>query len=162
MIRLLNMRALRIILMTLGLGLVMLLAGEPNRVSSQVGLTMTVNNPYCVQAEPASGVCLINVRNFYAVSSDPNFAYTVITINGKVRMRMTGFFETSAYLTDRMLGRGLQVTCGLPNASGIPGYGLQYQVGLIANFYGGSPVTDTAIVTCPYYQGKNYLPALEK
>jgi hypothetical protein len=60
-----------------------------------------------------------------------------------------------------MMGKGLQVFCGGPNASGVPGYGLQYSVGISAIVTGSSPITDTANVTCPYFESRLYLPMIK-
>ena len=77
-------------------------------------------------------------------------------------MRMQTFFENSAYLTNLMLDKGLKVACGGPNASGVPGFGRVYSVGLIGYDTTGSPVIDTANVTCPFYEGKTFLPVVRK
>ena len=61
-----------------------------------------------------------------------------------------------------MLGDGLQVTCGKPNASGLPDYGFQYNLGISALASGSAPVTDTAIVTCPAFETRTYLPIVMK
>jgi hypothetical protein len=132
------------------------------RMVANSGVTLTVNNPYCAQASPSSSTCLINVRNISATSSDPNFRGVQITINGKTRAFFSNFFETSVFINDGMMGKGLQVTCGRPKASGLPGYGLQYSVGISAIVSGSSPTTDTANVTCPSFESKSYLPMLKK
>jgi hypothetical protein len=156
------MRVVRIFLLVmLGLGLTQVLAGEPVHAAPQA-VTMTVSNPYCVQDIETAGTCLINLRYFYASTSDSSFNHIEIAINGKVRADMTGFFENSAYLNDAMLGNGLKVACGGKNASGIPDMGLQYAVTLSGFATGSSPIVDIANVTCPYYQGKVYLPVLRK
>ena len=77
-------------------------------------------------------------------------------------MRMQSFFENSAILTYLMLGPGLKVSCGGPNASGVAGFGRVYSVNLTGYTTTGSPVTDVANVTCPYYEGKTFLPAVRR
>ena len=156
------MRAVRIFLLVmLTLGLTQTLAGEPAHAVPQA-VTLTVSDPYCVQDSETAGACLINLRYFYASTSDSSFNHIEIAINGKVRAYMTGFFENSAYLTYAMLGNGLKVACGGKNASGIPDMGRQYAVTLSGFATGSSPVVDVANVTCPYYQGTTYLPLLRK
>jgi hypothetical protein len=132
------------------------------RTLSPDAVSLTVNNPTCAQASPSSVTCLINVRNISAASSDPNFLGVQITVNGKTRAFFSNFFETSVSINRRMLGNGLQVICGKPNASGLPDYGLQYNLGISAIVSGSSPITDTAIVTCPFFEGKAYLPMVRK
>ena len=132
------------------------------RTFSPDAVSLTVNNPYCAQASPASPACLIYVRYISATSTDPNFRGVQISINGKARAFFSNFFESSTYINDMMMGKGLRVICGGPNASGVPGYGLQYSVGISAIVTGSSPVTDTANVTCPYFESRLYLPMVKK
>jgi hypothetical protein len=136
-------------------------SGSARTVSPDT-VALAVNNPYCAQASPSSATSLINVRNIYATSSDPNFLGVEITVNGKTRAFFSNFFETSVFINKRMMRNGLQVICGRPNASGLPYYGLQYNVGISAIVSGSSPTTDTAIVTCPFFEGKAYLPMVRK
>ena len=155
------MRSLRILTLLLGIGLVVALTGETARAAPSA-LTMTVSNPYCVQPVIQSSACYINVGYFFASTSDPTFSRIEISIDGKVRMRLTGFFENSGYLSYPMLGKGLKVACGGPNASGVAGFGKVYSVNLTGYTTTGSPVTDVANVTCPYYEGKIYMPVVER
>ena len=157
------MRAKRtlFLVMTILLGLTQALAYKPVHTAPQA-VAMTVSNPYCVQDVETTGSCLINLRYFYASTTDSSFSHIEIAIDGKVRARMSGFFENSAYLTGSMLGNGLQVACGGKNVSGIPDMGRQYAVTLTGFATGSFPVVDIANVTCPYYQGKIYLPLVRK
>ena len=143
------------------LGLTLALANKPVHTAPQA-VTMIVSNPYCVQDIETAGSCLVNLRYFYASTTDSSFSHIEIAIDGKVRARMSGFFENSAYLTGPMLGNGLKVACGGKNISGIPDMGRQYVVTLSGFATGSSPVVDSANVTCPYYQRKTYLPVLMK
>jgi hypothetical protein len=132
------------------------------RTSSPDAVSLTVSNPYCTQSSPASPTCLIYVRYISATSTDPNFRGIQISINGKTRAFFSNFFETSVYINDSMMGKGLQVVCGGPNASGVPDYGLQYGVGTSAIISGSSPITDTANVTCPAFESRLYLPMIKR
>ena len=152
------MRVVRILLFVgMAVALTQVLTGEPAYAAPQA-VTMTISNPYCVQDIETTGACWINLRTFYAYTSDSSFSHIEIAIGGKVRAHMTGFFETSAYMTQSMLGKGLMVPCGGKNASGIPDMGLQYAVTLTGFATGSQPLVDVANVTCPYYQGRVYLP----
>jgi hypothetical protein len=150
---------MRTFFLILCLSLALALPGEPARADQQA-VTLSASNPYCVQSSPATGACIINFR--YLSASDPAFNHLEISIDGKVRAYMTAFFETSVYLNYAMLGDGLQVACGSPNASGIPGYGRQYVISLTAYATGSPAITDTAVVNCPYFEGKNFLPVVSK
>jgi hypothetical protein len=154
------MRTMRVLTLLFSIGLIMALAGDPVRAAPATGVILTVNNPYCVQPSVKTGACYINLRSLNAYTSDSSFSRVEISINGKVRLRLQSFFESSASLNDRMLGTGLQVPCGGPNASGNPAYGRIYQV-VITGYSTNSPsTTDIANVTCPFYEGKMYLPAV--
>jgi hypothetical protein len=132
------------------------------RTFSPDAVSLTVSNPYCAQASPSSATCLIYVRYISATSTDPNFRGVQISINWKARAYFSNFFETSVYINDRMMGKGLQVICGGPKASGLPGYGLQYSVGISAMVSGSRPITDTANVTCPFFESRTYLPMIKR
>jgi hypothetical protein len=156
------MRHFRIV--SLSICLLFMLVGTSGSAStaSQDGVALTVSNPYCAQASPPSATCLINVRNISATSSDPNFRGVQITVNGKTRAFFSNFFENSVFINENMIGNGLQVVCGRPNASGLPNYGLQYKVGISAIVSGSSATNDTANVNCPFFESKAYLPTVRK
>ena len=155
------MRPLRFVSLLICLSALLIGTSGSARTLAPEALSLIVSNPYCTQASAASSTCLINVRNISATSSDPNFLGVQISINGKTRAYFSNFFENSVYINDSMMGKGLQVTCGRPNASGLPGYGLQYNLGISALVSGGSPTTDTAVVTCPAFESKLYLPVVK-
>ena len=113
------MRLMRtLLLVMIILGLTQALAYEPVHTAPQA-VSMTVSNPYCVQEVKTAGSCLINLRYFYASTTDSSFSHIEVAIDGKVRVHMNGFFENSAYLNGAMLGNGLKVACGakMPVAS---------------------------------------------
>ena len=72
----------------------------------------SMSNPTCVQAPPASGTCSIQIDSLIASGSDPSFSRLEVLVNGKLRVFMGGFFESSAYLTFPMKPGGLKVACG--------------------------------------------------
>jgi hypothetical protein len=156
------MRHFRFVRVIICLSFLLVSGSGSAHTSSPDAVVLTVSNPYCAQALPPSSTCFINVRTISATSSDPNFLGLEITINGKARARLSNYFETSTYLNQLMLGKGLKVICGRPNASGVPGFGLQYSVGISTIVAGSSSITDTANVTCPSYESKAFLPAVRK
>jgi hypothetical protein len=137
-------------------------ASSSARSEPQGQVSLTVSNPYCSQVSTNSPTCLIVFRSIYATSSDPGFLGIQISVNGQARAFFSNFFENTVTINNSMLGNGLQVECGEPNASGVAGYGLVYNVGISATFSNSSATTDTAVVTCPYYQDRLYLPTLRK
>lgn len=156
------MRKLRFLFLIAVLVLIGSLSGEPSLASSQAGVSLTVSNPTCTQAKDIAGTCYLNLRYLNASSSDPTFSHVEISVDGKVRAFYSTFFESSVYVGNAMQGKGLQVKCGLPNASGDPLYGQQYQVVITAFLADVPSVTDTANVNCPYFLGKNLLPVVTK
>jgi hypothetical protein len=132
------------------------------RSNAPSDVSLAVSNPACTQPSPTTSACLINVRSIIASSSDPTFLGVQIRINGKTRAFFTSFFENSVYINNNMLGKGLEVTCGRPNASGLSGYGLTYNVGISAVFSGSSSTTDTAVVNCPAFESRVYFPTVKK
>jgi hypothetical protein len=156
------MRQYRFVSLFICLLLLICASGSTRTQAESTAVTLTVSNPYCAQSVPASPICWINVRNISATSSDPNFLGVQITVNGKTRAFFSQFFETSVTINKNMLGKGLQVNCGLPNASGQADSGLQYHVGISGIVSGGSPTTDTANVFCPYFVTRVYMPAVYK
>lgn len=144
-----------------GLGLLLLLISPGGSPAAQ-GATLNqlnVSNPKCVQSRVDSGACTISISGISAIGSpDASLTYITISINGKMRANMQGFFEYYGYLYSTMMPNGLNVACGRPGDGGDPNYGSLYTVQVQANIYGGSPYVDTANVYCPYYDGKVFLP----
>jgi len=149
------------VLLAICLGLSLALCGGSVR-AEQTATTLTVSNPTCAQAVATTGACTINIKSINVSSSDPLFSHVEISINGKVRAYLSSFFEQNIYLNSAMLGEGLQVTCGLPGASGDPAYGNQYQVGIAAYITGSSPIVDSAVVYCPSFVSKSFLPLVSR
>ena len=121
-------------------------------------ISASLSNPACVEALPASGVCRIEFGSITASGSDPSFSRLEILINGKLRVYMGGFFESTATLSQRMLPGGLAVACGSPNAGGKPGFGNSYVLTANAFMADGTSASDSMTVYCPAYDGKTYLP----
>jgi hypothetical protein len=156
------MRRYRLVSLLICSFIMLVVTSGSARTSSPDAVSLTVSNPYCTQSSPASPTCLIYVRYISATSTDPNFRGVQISINGKPRAFFSEFFENAVYINDSMMGKGLQVICGGPNASGVPGSGLQYGVEISALITGSSPITDTANVTCPFFESKLYLPMIKR
>lgn len=158
------MRTLRILPLFLALGLVLALPVGSVRAGTQATLAVTMSNPVCVQPTDSTAACYIVIRSIQATASDTSFSNLDITIDGRVRGRMNGFFESSASAYSRMFGRGFQVTCGFPNASGNPAYGRSYQVGYAGYLFGvsGPAASGTATVFCPAFKGTVDLPKVSR
>ena len=158
------MRLRRLLFVFIGLILVLQFPGEPTRAELLQGITLSVNmsNPTCVQSPPASGSCSIQIGNLTATGSDPSFSRVEVLINGKLRVYMAGFFESTAYLTYPMVPGGLEVACGRPNDGGLPNYGRSYLLTANAYMVNGTSATRSMNVFCPAYDGKTYVPLILK
>jgi hypothetical protein len=157
-------RLRRLFLLGISLVLIVLFAGEPVRAAPLQASTISLqmSNPSCVQARPASGTCSIEIQSLFASGSDPSFSRLEVLLNGKLRVYLGGFFESSGYLTPRMLPGGLQVVCGRPNDGGLPDYGRSYTVTANAYMADGTSASDSMNVFCPAYEGRTYLPLLHR
>lgn len=148
----------------LGLGLALLLispgASRPVQAGTLTGFTLS--NPRCVQVRVDNGACSISFASASASGSDTTFQRITVSINNKLRVNLQGFFDTSGSLYSNMLPGGLQVACGRPGAGGDPKFGNLYVLQVQANMYSNPPAIDTASVYCPYYDGKVFLPAIER
>ena len=98
----------------------------------------------------------------FASGSDATFSRLEVLVDGKLRVYMGGFFESSAYLTYPMMPGGLTVACGRSNASGLPNYGKAYSVTANAYMVDGTSASDSMTVFCPAYDGVTYLPLIRK
>ena len=125
-------------------------------------ITLSMNNPDCTQVLPQSSMCSIEINSLVATASDPTLSRVEMLVNGKLRLEMTGFFESSADLTPLMVPGGLKVVCGLPNAGGLPGFGKVYQVTANAYMADGTSASNTANVACPAYAATTYVPLVRK
>jgi hypothetical protein len=156
------MRALRIFFLVAVLMVIPVIFSEPSQAASPAAITLNQSNPTCTQINTGTGVCVINMRYLSATSNDPTFSHVEISIAGKVRAYYSAFFESSIYVDYSMLGNGLQVSCGLPNAGGDPKYGKEYQIVTTVYLADVPTLTDTANVYCPYFIDKQLLPLVGK
>jgi hypothetical protein len=147
-----------------GLALILQLPGEAARAAAlpTSSVSITLNNPSCVQQNPASGMCSIQFDSLSASGSDPSFSRVELLADGKLRAYMAGFFETSAYMSYSMFPGGLQVACGAPGAGGSSGFGKAYSITANAYMADGSSSSDSANVLCPAFDGKTYAPLIRK
>jgi len=152
-------RILRFLPLILILGL--LLAIPSGNISAST-ISLDITNPSCVQSQTENSTCYIKAFSIAAYGGDPSFSQLKVFVDGKLRMNMQGFFEANAYLNSDMLGDGLAVACGGPNASGNPDYGKIYTMYVTASMGDGANTWGSAQVRCPYYVGKTYLPGVRR
>jgi hypothetical protein len=153
-------------LLPLGIGFALILPflGQTMRATAFPAATvsLTMSNPTCAQARPASGACSLEMRYVVASGSDQSFSRVEVLVDGKLRVYMAGFFESTAYLTNLMIPGGLSVPCGSPNESGLPNFGRAYVITANAYMADGTSATNSMNVFCPAYDGKFYLPIVQK
>ena len=134
----------------------------PGEAAQAASVTIHMSNPACVQAQPATGSCSIVVSNLSASGSDTSFSRVELLVNGKLRVYVAGFFETSAYFSYSMVPAGLSVSCGRPNASGLADYGKSYLVSANAYMADGTSASNSTTVYCPPFEAKTYLPSIRR
>ena len=160
-----NRRRLRyLFFLLIGLLLVLQFPGEPTHAAplQQSSVSIQISNPNCHQVLPASGACSLQFGSLAVSGSDPSFSRVEVLVNGKLRIYMGGFFESSAYLTYPMLPGGLAVACGRPNDGGLPSYGKAYSLTANAFMADGASATNSTTVYCPAFDGKIYAPLVRK
>jgi hypothetical protein len=148
----------------IGLILVLQFPGELTHAAplQQSSVSIQMSNPSCHQVLPASGECSLQIGSLIASGSDPSFSRVEVLVNGKLRIYMGGFFESSAYLTYPMMPGGLAVACGRPDDGGLPSYGKAYSLTANAFMVDGTSATDSLTVFCPAFDGKIYAPLVRK
>lgn len=116
-----------------------------------------LSNPYCYQPDPAVDECIINIRYYSATDNGTTAPYMVganISINGKLRLRQSLFFENSITYSYDMAPAGLKVPCGAPNSGGVGAtYGQVYLVRAEPiDSDGANMGYDQANLYCPPFQ----------
>jgi hypothetical protein len=159
-----RVRLLRPLFLVLGLLLIAQFPDEVVRAAplQATSISLSMSNPSCVQVQATSGACTLQLGYLVASGSDPSFSRLEVLVDGKLRMYMGGFFESSAYLIPQMLPGGLSVACGRSNSSGKPDYGKAYSVAAKAYMVDGTSASDSMTVFCPAYDGVTYLPLIRK
>jgi len=159
-----HMRLRRLFFLLLGLSLILQLPGELAHATplQTTSVSISMSNPTCVQALPTSGACSIRLGSLIASGSAPTFSRLEVLVNGKLRVYMGGFFESSAYLSDSMAPGGLTVACGRTNEGGLPNYGRSYLLTANAYMVDGASASDSMTIFCPAYNGQTDLPLIKK
>ncbi|MBN1373300.1 MAG: hypothetical protein JW987_15290 [Anaerolineaceae bacterium] len=152
-------RTLRFLSTTIVLALLLFIN---NWSTTAATISLDITNPVCVQARSDTGTCYIKAFDISANGSGGSFSQLSVYVNGKLRLNMQGFFESSAYLNADMIGTGLAVACGMPNASGDPAFGNIYTLSVTASMTDGANTWGSAQVRCPYYDGKVFLPNVRR
>jgi hypothetical protein len=117
-------------------------------------VSFTVSNPVCRSVDLSANRCAINLRSL-SITDDgttpPFLTWAQILIDGRVRLRLTTFFEKSISYNSHMIPQGLGIPCGVPNESGLgAAIGKEYPVSLEPlDQSGASMGTDIANVICP-------------
>jgi len=152
-------RSLRFLSMTIALALLLF---TNNSSTTAATISLDITNPVCVQSRSETGTCYIKAFDISANGSGGSFSQLSVYVNGKLRLNMQGFFESSGYLNAEMIGNGFAVACGMPNASGNPAFGNSYTLAVTASMTDGVNTWGSAQVRCPYYDGKLFLPNVRR
>lgn len=159
-----NRRLRRLLFLVLGLLLIAQFPDEVVRAAplQATSISVSMSNPSCVQVQATSGACALQLGYLVASGSDTSFSRLEVLVDGKLRVYVGGFFESTAYLIPQMLPSDLSVACGRSNASGKPDYGKAYSIAANAYMADGTSASDSMTVFCPAYDGMTYLPLIRK
>jgi hypothetical protein len=125
-------------------------------------ISLTMSNPSCSEAVSSNGACSIDISSLAVSGGDPSFSRIEVLIDGKLRVYMAGFFESTAYLNPPMLPGGLSVKCGRPNSGVSPDYGKSYLLTVNAYMADGTSASDSQNVFCPAFEATIYMPVVHK
>ena len=100
----------------IGLLLVLQFPGETTHAAplQQTSGSIQISDPTCDQILPANGACSVQIDSLSVFGSGTSLSRVELLVNGKLRVYVDGFFESSAYLAHQMLPGGLDVACGRP------------------------------------------------
>ena len=101
----------------------------------------------CVLPESHTGKCYLVWSYLYA-SADPNYMISMtVEIDGRMRGRYNGFFQTSMYVPTEMLT--FHVACGASGSSGDPKLGMSHNYILRGRDSANLTAANYGSVTCP-------------
>ncbi len=106
----------------------------------------------CYQPDRRVDECYINWY-YMSVSAAPAtyMIWLEVEINGQKVSRTSGFFQSSMYIPDNMLGNGFRVSCGALNSGGNPEFGNIYTYTIRARDSNDQNSTNYGAVLCPAY-----------
>ena len=104
----------------------------------------------CYMPDPSQDSCYINWY-YLSVDASPNYMITMTaTLNNYGPVAHTqGFFQTSMYVPNNMLGQGFKVPCGDLGAGGNPQLGNAYAYTIRARDSAGLSSANYGTVYCP-------------
>ena len=101
----------------------------------------------CYQPDTSRNTCYIEWSYLYVSASASQYIISMtVSIDNRLVAYHSGFFQTSMYIPDDMVGHGFKVACGPRNASGL---GKTYAYTLRARETGGLGAANYGSVTCP-------------
>jgi hypothetical protein len=101
----------------------------------------------CYQPDTSRNTCYIEWNYLYVTASSSQYIISMtVSIDNRVVAYHSGFFQTSMYIPDDMVGHGFKVACGPRNANGL---GKSYAYTLRARETGGLSAANYGSVTCP-------------
>jgi hypothetical protein len=101
----------------------------------------------CYQPDPSQNTCYIEWTYLYVTASTSQYIISMtVSLDNHIVAYHSGFFQTSMYIPDDMVGHGFKVACGPRNAIGL---GKTYAYTLRARETGGLSAANYGSVTCP-------------
>jgi hypothetical protein len=101
----------------------------------------------CYQPDTSRNTCYIEWNYLYVTASTSQYIISMtVSIDNHIVAYHSGFFQTSMYIPDDMVGQGFKVACGPRGASGL---GNTYAYTLRARETGGLGAANYGSVACP-------------
>ena len=101
----------------------------------------------CYQPESNRNTCYIEWSYLYVTATTSQYIISMtVSIDNRLVAYHAGFFQTSMYIPDDMVGHGFKVACGPRGANGL---GKTYAYTLRARETGGLGAANYGSVTCP-------------
>lgn len=110
---------------------------------------ITSPTPTCHRVEPGTGDCLVSWTYVYVDASPDYLTRMTIAIDGHLRARIAGFFQSSMYVPMALYAPGFTVRCGLLGSGGDPELGGAHPWVIQAFDTSGPRASNYGAVFCP-------------
>ena len=123
---------------------------HPLRAAGETQPEIDAPAPTCYRPQEFTDVCYIEWAALSASTVAPhNLISMSVSIDGRLRLYMAGFFQSAANLPPDMFARGFKVACGPPGAGGNPLWGATHAFEIRARDSSGAFNAVSGSVACP-------------
>jgi hypothetical protein len=113
----------------------------------------------CDRPDSSRDTCYIEWNYLYVSASSSQYIISMtVSIDNRLVAYHSGFFQTSMYIPNDMVGHGFKVACGPRHANGL---GNSYAYTVRASETGGLSAANYGSVTCPGVY-LNFLPVIRR